>query len=343
MSHWPTPPRLALALSLFLLACLSALPLLAQENSTASITGEIRVARATFPSRRLQVTLITRGVNAGVTYADNDGRFSFPNLPGNVYHILIRDADYEPVDEVVELNPQVALLKFVQITLTPRPDKKPEPAPAPPASGGNPYMVSAADYNHHFPKKVIKEFDAGVEAGARQRPAEAIKHFEKALALAPDFYPAHNNLGSAYLTQGDLAHAQSEFAAVVRLNPSDAMAYFNLGNVLYLGRHYDEALQQVQEGLRRQPNSAFGFFVLGEIYTSTNRLPEAERALRQAATLDANLAYVRLQLVKLYLDEKRNADAVAELKAFLKAFPQDPLAPKAQHLLNSLESQPQSR
>ena len=326
-----------------LVACCCAVPLLGQENSTASITGELRVARGTFPSHRIEVVLLTRGTNAGVTFADADGRFSFPNLPGNVYHVIINDQDYEPVDEVVQLNPMVSLLHFMTITLTPRPDKKAEPAPAPPASGGNPYMVSAADYNKRFPKKVIKEFDAGVAADAAQKPADAIQHFQKAIEIAPDFYPAHNNLGSAYLKQGDLGRARGQFSEVVRLNPSDAMAYFNLGNVMYLGKDYAGALQQVQEGLRRQPNSAFGLFVLGEIYTRTNHLPEAERALRQAAALDKNLAYVRLQLVKLYLDERRNSDAVAELKSFLKDFPQDPLAPKAQRLLDSLESAPQQR
>jgi Flp pilus assembly protein TadD len=338
MQHPPTA-RLFWVTAATLLVFLCASPLHAQENSAASIAGELRIARGTFPSHRVQVMLLARGMNAGVTFADADGRFSFPNLPGNVYHVVINDQDYEPVDEVVELNPMVSLIHFMTITLAPRPDKKPdEPVPAPPASGGNPYMVSAADYNKRFPKKVIKEFDAGVAADAAQKPADAIKHFEKALELAPDFYPAHNNLGSAYLKQGDVARAKREFSEVVRLNPSDAMAYFNLGNVMYLGRNYDGALQQVQEGLRRQPNSAFGLFVLGEVYTSTNRLPDAERALRQAAALDKNLAYVRLQLVKLYLDESRRADAVAELKSFLKDFPQDPLAPKAQHLLESLES-----
>ena len=337
MSYGIHSRRLVLAVLAFL-ACVSTGRSYGQEPSSATIAGEIRLERGTSPSRHILVTLLTRGVNAGVTYADDEGKFNFVNLPGGVYHIVINDDAYDAPETEVALDPRVSPIRFVRITVRLKPGKTDEPAPAAPAAGGNPYMVSAADYNKQFPKKVIKEFDAGVAADAAQKPDDAIKHFEKSIELAPDFYPAHNNLGSAYLKRGDVARAKDEFSEVVRLNPNDAMAYFNLGNVLYLGKQYDPALQQVQEGLRRQPNSAFGLFVLGEVYTSTNHPADAERALRQAAALDKNLAYVRLQLVKLYLDQKRNADAVAELRSFLKDFPQDPLAPKAQHLLTSLES-----
>jgi TolA-binding protein len=46
---------------------------------------------------------------------------------------------------------------------------------------------------------------------------------------------------------------------------------------------------------------------------------------------------VRLELVNLYLAEKRKTDAVAELRDFIKTFPDDPMAPKAKQVLEKLQ------
>jgi len=330
------------ALLLFLLPlflCLGSAKLLAQEN-VGNIVGELRIARGVFPDHRIKLMLLTRGVMVGETYADNDGRFTFSGLPGNTYRLVIQDDAFEPVDEFIQFDPYINPNKFVRITLTPKPKRTEGTSPPDNqgVSGGNPYMVTAADYNKRFAKKVLREFDAGVESDSKQQTAEAIKHFRKAVALAPDFYPAHNNLGSVYLKQGELKAAAEEFLEVIRLNPNDGAAYYNVANVMLMAGDHDDALRAVQEGQRRQPKSAFGLFVLGSIYTRTNRPQEAERALREAMRLDPALGYVRLQLIKLYLGEHHDDQAVAELKGFLKDFPNDSLAPKARALLAKLEA-----
>jgi len=70
-----------------------------------------------------------------------------------------------------------------------------------------------------------------VEADRNQKRDEAIRHYEKSIFLAPDFYPAHNNLGSAYLSRADFKSAQAHFEEAIKLNQSDAEAHLNLANV----------------------------------------------------------------------------------------------------------------
>ena len=139
------------------------------------------------------------------------------------------------------------------------------------------------------------------------------------------------------MAKADLPAAQKQFEEVVRLNQSDAEGLLNLGNLLLLTKQYDEALKNVQEGLRRAPNSAFGMFVLGSIYERTGRLVEADKALHQALDLDPKMSKVHLELVNLYLAQNNKPGATTELKAFLKDFPNDPLAPKARQVLKKLE------
>jgi len=203
--------------------------------------------------------------------------------------------------------------------------------------GSNPYLIDPSEYRRHFPRNAIKEFDKGVDADKHQRRDEAINHYQKSISLAPDFYPAHNNLGSAYLSKSDFTSAQAQFEEAIKLNQSDAEAHLNLANVLLTVKSYEDALKNVEEGLRRNPNSAFGQFLLGSISERMRKLPEAEHALRQALKLDPGMSRVRLELVNVYLLQQKKSEARAELKAFLNDSPKDPLAPKAKEVLGKLE------
>ena len=46
-----------------------------------------------------------------------------------------------------------------------------------------------------------------------------------------------------------------------------------------------------------------------------------------------------LQLVNLYLQQKRTADAISQLEGYLKAFPNTPFSPKARELLKRLQGE----
>ena len=303
-----------------------------------NVVGQIRIARGNFPSERIFVTLQTRGVTVHQVYTDNEGRFAFYNLPTNPYHVIIEHKEYFPIDQLVIVNPAVSANSYVTINLEPRTESKDEGAAAAPAvTGANPYLADLAEYTKRYPKSVVKEFEAAVKSEKGGKVEEAIRHYQKAISEAPDFYPARNNLGSTYLNQGNFEGAQKEFEEVIRINQSDAAAYFNLGNVFLLTRRYDDCLRMVEEGLRKQPNSGLGHFLLGSVYGRLGRLHEAERALHDAIQFEPTLSKVHLELVNLYLREKRTPEAISELKFFLKTFPADAMALQARQVLSRLE------
>jgi tetratricopeptide (TPR) repeat protein len=111
---------------------------------------------------------------------------------------------------------------MVELHLTRREDVKKDSLAKP--AGSNPYLVDLAEYTRRFLKKTVKEFQKGVNADAKGKREEAIAHYEKAISLSPDFYPAHNNLGSAELGRSNFAAARREFEEVAKLNQSDAAA-----------------------------------------------------------------------------------------------------------------------
>jgi tetratricopeptide (TPR) repeat protein len=325
---------LPVALSIALLPIFSTQS--AGQNENGAVAGQITIARGNFPPDHIEVTLQTRGIIVNQVWTDDEGKFLFRALPSNLYYVIITDERYEPYQESVNVNPHINPINMITIRLTLKAAPKPY---APPAglAGGNPYVIDPAEYKKQFPAKVMAEFEKGVKCQAKGKDADAVQHFEASLKMAPDFYPAHNNLGTIYLSETKFAAAQQEFEAVLRLKQSDTQAYFNLGNVYLLTGQYDDCLRMVEEGLRKQPNSGFGQFLLGSVYGRMGKLPEAERALHDAIQFEPSLSRAYLEMVNLYLRQKRTTEAIGELKSFLKSFPADPLAPKAQQVLSRIE------
>jgi tetratricopeptide (TPR) repeat protein len=302
---------------------------------TVDLGGEIKVARGSFPPRPIRVSLETRGLPAGVVYADEEGKFLFRALVPNMYYVVINDPDYEPVRERIEIRELSGNSAMIQIILTPRESTKQRPRKDD-TSGGNPFLVDKAEHEKHYPIGAVKEFDKGNKAVQKNSAEEAIRHFKKAVDLAPDFYAARNNLGLVLLGTRNFQDAERQFQEVMQLNPSDTQAYFNLGNTYLLTKRFSDAEVAIQEGLKRQPESAFGEFLLGTVYSRTGKEEQAENALKHALTIDPSMSKAHLELANLFLQHQDNAGAISELKAFLKASPEDSFAPKARQVLDRL-------
>lgn len=91
-------------------------------------------------------------------------------------------------------------------------------------------------------------------------------------------------------------------------------------------------------GLKRQPRSALGHYLLGSSYARTRNVAEAEKNLHTAREIDPNNSLARMELINLYLQQQRDADALVELKGFIKQFPDHPMLPQAKQMLQELET-----
>jgi tetratricopeptide (TPR) repeat protein len=329
--------RLLLFLLAFLLILLVPSQAHGQAAQTAKIMANIRVARGDVPAHPVLVSLEMRGSVIASAYNEDSGRVGFYGLAANEYKVTVNDDDYEPFSATVELDPTKSPQYFVQITLVPRPGAKKDPLPER-VGGSNPYLIDPAEYNRQFPKKTLKEFDKGVEADHQGKTDEAAEHYQRALSYSPNYYPAHNNLGTAYLGRQKFAEAQEQFEAALKANQNDVEAYFNLANVLLLTQHYPDAEHQLDEGLKRMPDSAFGHFLQGLLYSRTARPELAEKSLQSALQLDPKMSQAYLQLVNLYLQEKRTPEAISQLETYLKTFPDSPLSPKVRETLKRLQA-----
>ncbi|MCK9419388.1 MAG: tetratricopeptide repeat protein [Nitrospirae bacterium] len=190
--------------------------------------------------------------------------------------------------------------------------------------------------------------------------AEAIKNFEKAIEVTPDYYLPYADLGRIYLQKNDLLGAEKYFVKALSLNPNNpfisqelAKIYINRGDLdlasgeisnglkftpnepslLFLKAHILTRKGELQEPLeiyrfltRVDPSSSVNWFNFGAVLARLGRVGEAENALRQAITIDGKLLNAYKELASLYVRDGKTDQAAANFEKSLQAFQENSLA-----------------
>lgn len=136
----------------------------------------------------------------------------------------------------------------------------------------------------------------------------AIAHFERALALDPDYAEAWVGLGTASNFKGvfigipDLvARGVEALQRAVTLQPRLAIAHAMLGTALANVRRHDDALAATREALRLDPGNAAGHAALARIlWFGMGKLEEGATELQHAVLLNDQNGYAWLQLSHLH-------------------------------------------
>jgi hypothetical protein len=84
---------------------------------------------------------------------------------------------------------------------------------------------------------------------AEANPEEALRSFEEAVKLKPDFAPLQTSLGLLLQRRGDPDGAVKAFTKVVQLTPSDPEAHNNLALALLQRGEADAAIKEFQEAI----------------------------------------------------------------------------------------------
>lgn len=92
-----------------------------------------------------------------------------------------------------------------------------------------------------------------LEHYSSMRPNAGQAELELAVALNPQYAPAHTWLGTTLFAQGQIARARAELEAAERLDPASPVTESWLGDTLFMAREYDVAVEHLHRALDLDP------------------------------------------------------------------------------------------
>ncbi|HST53441.1 MAG TPA: serine/threonine-protein kinase [Pyrinomonadaceae bacterium] len=134
------------------------------------------------------------------------------------------------------------------------------------------------------PQTAAEFYDNGTYLFSVRSYDAAIKNFQQAVALQPDFPSAHNRLGRTLMLKGQFAAATEEFRkAIEQRGGNYPVAQYNLGFALQQQGENEKSLAAYRDAIASSGgNYADAYYQTGVVLGNMQRWPEAADALRKA-------------------------------------------------------------
>lgn len=203
------------------------------------------------------------------------------------------------------------------------------------------YLVTAEKKDSKNPRI---HYSLALAYAARRLPDQALKHFQKALELKPDYSEAHNALGAFYAEQGERDKASEHFQKALA-NPfyrTPEKPLYNLGRLMMDQGRYAEAVAYFDEALHFQSAYAEAHLYRARSLEALGRQAEARRAYKAAVTYGPQSADAQFHYGRICAAEGRTEEAIAAFRRVLRLAPGTPLADAAAVYLRRLEPQGQT-
>jgi len=99
-------------------------------------------------------------------------------------------------------------------------------------------------------KNYLAHHNLGVALFLEGRTDDAVRHYNAALKIKPDYADAHYNIGMALTAQGKYEEAIHRYREALRIKPDNADAHNNIGVAMAAQGRYDEAIRCYSDALR---------------------------------------------------------------------------------------------
>jgi len=164
---------------------------------------------------------------------------------------------------------------------------------------------------------------------------EAIRRYQAARTLRPDYAALLVSLGNVFLELNRLDEAGESFRAALALDDNNAAVHYGLGQVAMSKRNYAEAVQQFEKTLAQTPGANRVHYSLAMAYRGLGDAEKVKAHLAQQGTVGVRAAdplvdglrdlitgeRVYLSRGKVAFEARRYAEAAAEFRKAVAAKP----------------------
>jgi tetratricopeptide (TPR) repeat protein len=308
------------------IVCTSATPIFAQGRPSTAGGSEAQLfVRTTYENDRtapknLRVELVSAyGSTVETKVTDGLGSVNFQHVAYGRYKVRVTGLDGSRTEtDVFELGANEAVhTEFVRVMAG---------------------AVATIDMN--APPKAQKEFDKGSEKLDAKNWADAKDHFERAIALYPQYASAHSGLAVAYVNLGQGEKAVATFQEALKLDPHQTAANIYLGQFYYDNRKFAEAEPYLQRATAAQPSNPQILTALANAQLKNGKLDEALANARKVHSLPDHKKFAVAHLIAAEILSSRgqNNEAIEQYKLFLQEDPKSQFAPRTRDALAKLQS-----
>ena len=263
-------------------------------------------------------------------YTDNSGMVSFSGLNKGTYHVLVTGKGYEDTDGGnVQLDSQRSS-EAVLVRVRPAKDS---------SSVGSPKDATVDMSRLKAPKKAVQEFEKGNQLLQHQEWAKGADHMRKAIAIAPDFVDAYNNLAVAYARMNDLNHERETLDNALKLNDHSPQVLVNRARLALREKDFATAESLVSRATAIDPRNTDYLMLLAKVQLLTEHYDAAVATAQRIHLLPhSQLSLVHYLAARAFEGQNRMQEAESELQTFLKEEPTGPRADSARKEIGFLES-----
>lgn len=166
------------------------------------------------------------------------------------------------------------------------------------------WSVTAQDVRHHAKGAV----ELGWNYFNKGDQGTALKRFNQALGLDPDFAPAYFGIAYVYSVQNKLDLAIQFYRLAIEKDPTFSHAYSNLGLALVYSDKLGEALTNLQKALTLDPKNGDAHVNIGVYYMRVEDYSAAWEHVHLAQAFKAEVSPGLLQDLRQKMSEPVRKD-----------------------------------
>lgn len=148
--------------------------------------------------------------------------------------------------------------------------------------------------------------------------SDAVKNYEKALAIDKDLTEIYAPLGILYFQQNQIAKADDLLTKALLTSKDDAATYYFLGLVRYTEARYPEALTAFNQAIKIDPTLPEAHNYSGEIYEKLDREAEAVAEYKEAVRLNPKYVEAWFNLGAAYFNQGNYQEAIPAYKEVVR-------------------------
>jgi len=292
----------------------------------------------------------------GYGYTNSTGEYSLPEQPPGSYYVVVRIDGFKEYKEKVRVEGcDKVVTQFIFMEF----DEEVIPPVILDFTGEVNEVVDVKELKLAFPRKAVDDYQRARVERLSGDAGHARVRLEKLVSQYPDFYDAHNALGSVYLEMRRFRDAEKQYNEARMLKPSSAAPLVSLGSLYVqeaesslnpepgvaivpgtdLGLILDDARDVLREAMKIKPDAAFAYYLTGIAEMRASHYDKSEQNLKRALELEPKLRWSLLALGNLYMKEGKMKESLAQFDTYLEEFKKVSNRPEVQQTREKIAAQ----